>query len=363
MFPPTLSPTTASREGSSPIDAPFSATYRVAAYAYQVVRRQLRRSPGREVNVRSPALTGVYRLDRGRDDPCQPPCPPFLKGRSNRERACTNRKEEDPEHDEAEQRRRSDHLPSFRPHGFCHEAPEERRGQQMDAGDDEDQHAGHPEHPLRDIQLTPRVHLGLREGDSGATAASTEGNKMTRRRRQLSGCLLHPSSDQYLSRPPQGTPSAQSSQAGCAGWRTTRPARAGHTVGARGPRPGSGFPRRGRTLGLPRGSQKRIAAPSGQGTTTTRGCLPWRMNSTVRWPSETRMLASPRPVDPADPTSLSVKQPAPMIGASPTRPGILKNRPEVLVQPPRSPRASTAERWMVPPLCGLRKSSQPYSSR
>jgi hypothetical protein len=46
------------------------------------------------------------------------------------------------------------------------------------------------------------------------------------------------------------------------------------------------------------------------------------------------MFASPRPVDPALPTALSVKQPAPMIGESPTRPGILKNSPLVEVQPP-----------------------------
>src|SRR2546427_7365353 len=48
------------------------------------------------------------------------------------------------------------------------------------------------------------------------------------------------------------------------------------------------------------------------------------MSSTVRCPPLTRMLASPRPVLPADPTSLSAKHPAPMMGESPARPGILK---------------------------------------
>src|SRR2546430_12833348 len=50
--------------------------------------------------------------------------------------------------------------------------------------------------------------------------------------------------------------------------------------------------------------------------------MPRRMNSTVRNPPHTLMLDSPRPVEPAAPTSLSVYSPAPMIGLSPTRPGI-----------------------------------------
>src|SRR5436309_12428606 len=49
------------------------------------------------------------------------------------------------------------------------------------------------------------------------------------------------------------------------------------------------------------------------------------------------MVDSPRPVEPAAPMSLSVYWPAPMIGLSPTRPGILNARPEVVVTEEISP--------------------------
>ncbi len=45
-----------------------------------------------------------------------------------------------------------------------------------------------------------------------------------------------------------------------------------------------------------------------------------------------------------------------MIGESPTRPGILKKRPDVVVTPARSPLAVTQSQLIVP--CG-RKSSSP----
>jgi hypothetical protein len=40
--------------------------------------------------------------------------------------------------------------------------------------------------------------------------------------------------------------------------------------------------------------------------------------------------------------------PAPKIGESPTRPGILKNNPLVVVTPAKSPLASTAQQLIVP---------------
>jgi hypothetical protein len=76
--------------------------------------------------------------------------------------------------------------------------------------------------------------------------------------------------------------------------------------------------------------------------------MPWRMNSTARNAPHTLMFASPRPVDPAAPTSLSQYCPAPMIGESPTRPGSFQARPLVVVTEPMSPRASTAQRLIVP---------------
>src|SRR5881628_2405767 len=78
------------------------------------------------------------------------------------------------------------------------------------------------------------------------------------------------------------------------------------------------------------------------------GFIPRRMNSTVRKPPHTLMFDSPRPVEPAAPMSLSVYWPAPMIGLSPTRPGILNARPEVVVTEEISPWGVTASQLMVP---------------
>src|SRR5438876_2308610 len=70
--------------------------------------------------------------------------------------------------------------------------------------------------------------------------------------------------------------------------------------------------------------------------------MPRRRCSTVRNPPHTLMFASPSPVDPAAPTSLSQYCPAPMIGESPTRPGIFQERPAVVVTEERSPCGVTA---------------------
>src|SRR5262245_42686739 len=72
------------------------------------------------------------------------------------------------------------------------------------------------------------------------------------------------------------------------------------------------------------------------------------MFSTIVWAPAILTFSSPRPVAPAEPTSGSVKQPAPMIGESPIRPGIFHARPLVLVAPEISPRALTAEQCTVP---------------
>src|SRR6202040_1487949 len=78
------------------------------------------------------------------------------------------------------------------------------------------------------------------------------------------------------------------------------------------------------------------------------GDLPRRIISTMVWPPEILMFSSPFPVEPAAPTSLSTKQPAPMIGESPTRPGIFHASPEVVVVAEMSPLASTAMQGIVP---------------
>src|SRR5262245_27405807 len=65
-------------------------------------------------------------------------------------------------------------------------------------------------------------------------------------------------------------------------------------------------------------------------------------------PPEILMFSSPLPVEPAAPTSLSTQQPAPMMGESPTRPGIFQERPEVVVVAEMSPLASTAMQGIVP---------------
>src|SRR5262245_43571232 len=60
------------------------------------------------------------------------------------------------------------------------------------------------------------------------------------------------------------------------------------------------------------------------------------------------MHSSPRPVEPAAPTSLSTYNPQPISGESPTRPGIFQASPEVVVTPEISPFASTARQLIVP---------------
>src|SRR5499425_994310 len=60
------------------------------------------------------------------------------------------------------------------------------------------------------------------------------------------------------------------------------------------------------------------------------------------------MHSSPRPVEPAAPTSLSTYTPQPISGESPTRPGIFHASPEVVVTPEMSPLASTARQLIVP---------------
>src|SRR5947209_20535077 len=72
------------------------------------------------------------------------------------------------------------------------------------------------------------------------------------------------------------------------------------------------------------------------------------MFSTIVRAPDTRMFSSPRPVDPAPPTSWSTYSPAPIIGESPTRPGIFQARPLVVVTPDISPLAFNARQFMVP---------------
>ena len=78
------------------------------------------------------------------------------------------------------------------------------------------------------------------------------------------------------------------------------------------------------------------------------GASPRRIPSTIRWLERFSRFASPTPVEPAEPTSLSRNSPAPRIGESPTRPGIFHDRPEVVVVQPRSPWVSSTEQWIVP---------------
>ena len=78
------------------------------------------------------------------------------------------------------------------------------------------------------------------------------------------------------------------------------------------------------------------------------GFIPRRMCSTVRNPPHTLMFASPRPVEPAAPISLSQYWPAPMIGESPTRPGTFHDNPAVVVTEDRSPWGVTALQLIVP---------------
>src|SRR5713101_280782 len=78
------------------------------------------------------------------------------------------------------------------------------------------------------------------------------------------------------------------------------------------------------------------------------GDFPCRIISMMVWPPEILMFSSPLPVDPAAPTSLSTQHPAPMIGESPTRPGIFHAKPEVVVVAEISPCSLTAMQGIVP---------------
>src|SRR6187431_1955751 len=78
------------------------------------------------------------------------------------------------------------------------------------------------------------------------------------------------------------------------------------------------------------------------------GCFPRRISSTIRYEQRPNRLASPRPVEPAAPTSPSTYTPAPRIGESPTRPGIFQASPLVVVVPQTSPLALTPLQLMVP---------------
>src|SRR5688500_714288 len=88
-------------------------------------------------------------------------------------------------------------------------------------------------------------------------------------------------------------------------------------------------------------------------TIAASGDAPLRISSTARKAPHTLMFASPRPVEPAAPTVLSQYCPAPMIGLSPTRPGIFHEMPLVVVIELRSPRASTAFMLMGPVVNGI----------
>src|ERR1035441_9936668 len=80
------------------------------------------------------------------------------------------------------------------------------------------------------------------------------------------------------------------------------------------------------------------------------GAMPCRMFSTTVCAPQTRRFSSPRPVEPAPPTSWSSQRPPPMIGESPTRPGIFHARPLVVVTADISPFSFRAMQLMVP--CG-----------
>src|SRR5438445_419511 len=75
--------------------------------------------------------------------------------------------------------------------------------------------------------------------------------------------------------------------------------------------------------------------------------MPRRICSTVRKPPQTLMLASPSPVEPAAPMSLSVYWPAPTIAESPTRPGTFQAIPLVVVTAEMSPPGATTAQLIV----------------
>src|ERR1700722_14169328 len=76
--------------------------------------------------------------------------------------------------------------------------------------------------------------------------------------------------------------------------------------------------------------------------------MPLRIISMIVWPPEILIFSSPLPVEPAAPTSLSTQHPAPMIGESPTRPGIFHASPEVVVVAEISPFSLIAMQGIVP---------------
>src|SRR5215475_8255244 len=78
------------------------------------------------------------------------------------------------------------------------------------------------------------------------------------------------------------------------------------------------------------------------------GDFPCRIISIMVCPPLILIFSSPFPVEPAAPTSLSTQQPAPMIGESPTRPGIFHARPDVVVTAEMSPFSLTAMQGIVP---------------
>src|SRR5580692_4092664 len=78
------------------------------------------------------------------------------------------------------------------------------------------------------------------------------------------------------------------------------------------------------------------------------GDFPRRIISIIVCPPEILIFSSPLPVDPAAPTSLSTQHPAPIIGESPTRPGIFHDNPEVVVVAEISPFSLTAMHGIVP---------------
>src|SRR5215218_9624325 len=97
-------------------------------------------------------------------------------------------------------------------------------------------------------------------------------------------------------------------------------------------------------LGLPRPLSRRFSTV----LATTRlsaaipasfGDAPPRIASTMTNEHRPNRFASPRPVEPAAPTSPSTYRPAPRIGESPTRPGIFQASPLVVVTPQMSPAA------------------------
>src|SRR5438876_12393564 len=81
------------------------------------------------------------------------------------------------------------------------------------------------------------------------------------------------------------------------------------------------------------------------------GDIPLRIDSTIKNEPRENRFASPRPVEPAAPTSPSTYNPAPGMGESPTRPGIFQASPLVVVTPDTSPLEFTPLQLIVPQKC------------